>query len=147
MTEMVQDASLDTSIEDLIDSFEFLDDWEERYRYIIEMGRKLTPMDDALKTEASRVQGCTSQVWLVCNVDENMPPRLSFIADSDAHIVRGLVAVLLMIFSNKTAQEIRSIDIDDILARLEFSQHLSPNRANGLHAMVKRIQATAESYC
>ncbi len=147
MTEMVQDASSDTSIEDLIDSFEFLDDWEERYRYIIEMGRKLPSMDDALKTEASRVQGCTSQVWLVCNVDENTPPRLSFIADSDAHIVRGLVAVLLMIFSNKTAQEIKSIDIDDILARLEFSQHLSPNRANGLHAMVKRIQATAESYC
>ncbi|WP_085901395.1 SufE family protein [Kiloniella majae] len=147
MTETVTDASTDTSIEDLIDSFEFLDDWEERYRYIIEMGRKLPPMDDALKTEASRVQGCTSQVWLVCNVDENTPPHLSFIADSDAHIVRGLVAVLLMIFSNKTAAEIKAIDIDDILKRLEFSQHLSPNRANGLHAMVKRIQATAESYC
>ena len=142
MTEIVADSQ----IEDLIDSFEFLDDWEERYRYIIEMGRKLTPMDEALKTETSRVQGCTSQVWVVCNVDDSSPVRLNFIADSDAHIVRGLVAILLMIFSDKTAQEIKAIDIEDILTRLEFAQHLSPNRANGLHSMVKRIQATAEKY-
>ncbi len=134
------------AVEDLIESFEFLDDWEDRYRYIIDMGRKLSPMNDALKTETSRVQGCTSQVWLVCNVDDSTPARMTFIADSDAHIVRGLVAILLMIFSDKTAQEIKDIDIQDILNRLEFAQHLSPNRANGLYAMVKRIQATAESY-
>ncbi|WP_020591956.1 SufE family protein [Kiloniella laminariae] len=140
-------AVTESSIEDLIESFEFLDDWEERYRYIIDMGRKLSPMDEALKTESSRVQGCTSQVWLVCNPDqEQTPVRLNFIADSDAHIVRGLVAVLMMIFSGRTAQEILDTDIEDILKRLEFAQHLSPNRANGLHAMVKRIQATAENY-
>ena len=143
---MVADNSDNDLIEELIENFEFLDDWEDRYRYIIEMGRKLTPMDDALKTETSRVQGCTSQVWLVCNVDESKPVRLSFTADSDAHIVRGLVAILLMIFSNRTAQEIKALDIKDILTRLEFEQHLSPNRANGLFAMVKRIQATADSY-
>ncbi len=142
MTETVTSGA----IEDLIENFEFLEDWEDRYRYIIDLGRKLPPMDDALKTEASRVQGCTSQVWLVSHIDDNTPARMTFIADSDAHIVRGLVAVLLMIFSGKTAQEIKSTDIEGILNQLEFSQHLSPNRANGLHAMVKRIQATAESY-
>ncbi|WP_343559970.1 SufE family protein [Kiloniella sp. b19] len=143
---MTETAFTNEDLEDLIDTFEFVDDWEERYRYIIDMGKKLPALDDSDKTEENRVQGCTSQVWLVCETTDATPPVLKFRADSDAHIVRGLVAMMMMVFSGKTAREILDFDIQGLLDRLELAQHLSPNRANGLHSMVERIRATAQQY-
>ena len=133
----------DARVEELIDSFAFLDDWEDRFRYLIDLGRRLEPMDAALKTEQTKVRGCTSQVWILDRVEPGTPPRLHFIADSDAHIVKGLIAALLAIYDGRTPEEILAIDIKDTIARLGFAQALSPNRANGLYAMVERIRALA----
>ncbi|MEZ6197847.1 MAG: SufE family protein [Planctomycetota bacterium] len=126
-------------IDRLVATFEFLDDWEERYATIIGLGKKLAPMDDSLKTEATKVHGCQSQVWMVHEKDAE--GRFHFIADSDAHIVRGLIAILLMIYEGKTREEIAAVPIADHFARLGLDRHLSPLRSNGLHAMVARIRA------
>ena len=131
----------DTRIEELIDNFSFLEDWEDRFRYLIDLGRKLPPMEPALKTEDNKVRGCTSQVWIVDEVAPGSPPTLHFQADSDAHIVKGLIAVLLSIYDGRSPQEILAVDIKGAIGRLGFEQHLSPNRANGLFSMVKRIHA------
>ncbi len=135
--------SADSRIEELIDNFSFLDDWEDRFRYLIDLGRKLDPMDEALKTEETKVRGCTSQVWIVDEVRPGPPATLHFIADSDAHIVKGLIAVLLEIYDGRTPQEILAVDIKEAISRLGFEQQLSPNRANGLYSMVERIRALA----
>ncbi|GAB4234015.1 MAG: SufE family protein [Kiloniellaceae bacterium] len=145
---MTDTGTTDTRVEELIDNFSFLDDWEDRFRYLIDLGRKLEPMDEALKTEATKVRGCTSQVWIVDEVrpgpdSGSGPPTLHFIADSDAHIVKGLIAVLMEIYDGRTPQEILAVDIKDAIGRLGFEQHLSPNRANGLFSMVERIRALA----
>ena len=132
----------DARVEELIEGFEFLDDWDERFRYIIDLGRKLTPMAESLKTDETKVDGCTSQVWMVAGV-EGEPPRLTFLADSDAHIVRGLIAILMTLYDGRTAREILDLDAEGTIARLDLAQHLSPNRANGLFAMVGRIRAFA----
>ncbi len=138
------DASgTDARVEELIDNFSFLDDWDDRFRYLIDLGRKLEPMDDSLKTEESKVRGCTSQVWIVDEVQPGTPPTLHFTADSDAHIVKGLIAVLLSIYDGRTPEEILAVDAKDVIGRLGFEQHLSPNRANGLFSMVERIRALA----
>ena len=133
----------DIRIEELIDNFAFLDDWEDRFRYLIDLGRKLPPMDAALKTEESKVRGCTSQVWIVDSVTPGRPPTLHFQADSDAHIVKGLIAVLLSIYDGRSPEEILAVDIKDAIGKLGFEQHLSPNRANGLYSMVERIRQLA----
>lgn len=137
----------DTRVEELVDSFAFLDDWEDRFRFLIDLGRRLAPMAPALKTEETKVRGCTSQVWIVERVEPGVepgaPPALHFIADSDAHIVKGLIAVLLAIYDGRTPGEILAIDIEGAIARLGFAQALSPNRANGLFSMVERIRALA----
>lgn len=127
------------TIDDLVDNFELLGGWEDRYAYLIELGRSLIPMDDALKTDATKVEGCVSQVWMVGGLDEGDPPRLRFIADSDSAIVRGLIAVLQIAYGARTAQEIRDIDIEALFGRLGLDRHLSPNRRNGFYAMVERI--------
>ena len=132
------------TIEQLIEDFEFLDDWEDRYQEIIDLGKKISGLSDGYKTEAYRVKGCVSQVWLVPRVSDASPPIISFDADSDAHIVRGLVAILLMIYSGKTAKEIIEVDIQDIFTKLDLASHLSPSRSNGFQAMVKRIRSIAE---
>jgi len=137
---MVKTATLDELVED----FEFLDAWEDRYRYIIELGDDLDQMPDGLKTEETRVQGCVSNVWLVLQVEPGDPPRIRFVADSDSQIVRGLVAILLMLCSGRTAEEIRALDIESIFERLELGKHLSRSRSNGLHSMIKRIRRLAE---
>lgn len=131
--------------EDLVADFAFLDDWEERYKHLIDLGRKLTPMDDHLKTEDTKVKGCVSQVWLVPQVVEGQPDRLTFLADSDAHIVRGLIALLLMVYGGRTAREIASMDPDPMFTELGLDQHLSPNRRNGLGAMVQRMRDLAHA--
>jgi cysteine desulfuration protein SufE len=134
------------SFEDIREDFELLDDWEDRYRYVIELGRKLEPLPDDMRNAVNKVQGCVSQVWLSTTVDpDGGTPRLLFIGDSDAHIVRGLVAILFAIYSGKTADEILSIDAQQTLGALHLSEHLTPQRSNGLMAMVQRIRKDAEA--
>lgn len=132
------------TLDELVEDFEFLDAWEDRYRYIIELGDELEQMPDSLKVEEHRVQGCVSNVWLVLDVEPGDPPRIRFIADSDSQIVRGLVSILLMLCSGRTAQEIQAMDIESIFERLELGKHLSRSRSNGLHSMIKRIRRLAE---
>lgn len=127
------------NIEELVDNFGMLEDWEERYAYLISLGNRLPPMDDVLKTEASKVRGCMSQVWMVLGWDEN--GRLTMLADSDAQIVRGLIAVLYFLFAGRSAEEAREIDVEATFAKLGMDQHLSPNRRNGFFSMVERVRA------
>jgi cysteine desulfuration protein SufE len=128
------------NIQALIEDFEFLDDWEDRYMHVIDMGKSLPPLDDAFKTEATKVKGCASQVWLVTDRDGDI---LRFSGDSDAHIVKGLVAIVLEVYSGRTAKEIAALDARDILDKLGLSEHLSAQRANGLASMIARIKAEA----
>jgi cysteine desulfuration protein SufE len=125
----------------LVDEFAFLDDWEDRYRHVIALGEALTPFPAAERTEANRVRGCVSQVWLVAQTTPGEPPRLTLFADSDAHIVRGLAAILMRIYSGRTPEEIGRIDAEGALKKLGLDAHLSPQRSNGLRAMVERIRA------
>tara|TARA_R110002096_G_scaffold388584_1_gene582831 strand:+ start:1267 stop:1686 length:420 start_codon:yes stop_codon:yes gene_type:complete len=131
-----------TTIVEILDTFEFLDDWEDRYKYIIDLGKKLPALSETEMNDTYKVRGCQSQVWLVPDVDSE--GRIHFRGDSDAFIVKGLVAVVLLIFSGKTAAEIRATDGRAVLDQLGLASHLSPLRANGLFSMVERIQAIAE---
>ena len=137
--------TLDTTIEEVLEDFDYLEDWEERYQEIIDLGRKLPPLAESYKTEAYKVKGCVSQVWLVPHVAETLPPTITFDADSDAHIVRGLVAILLMVYSGKTPRQILAADIEGIFDRLDLASHLSPSRSNGFRSMVKKIRSIAGS--
>ena len=131
-------------VERLVSLFEFLGDWEERYRQIIDLGKKLEPLDEACKTPQYKVHGCTSQVWMIAEFADQAGEKLMKIkADSDAHIVRGLIAILIMIFSNQTAAKVLELDPKPIFERLGLDKHLSPMRSNGLHSMVTRIKALA----
>lgn len=132
------------SFEDIVADFELLEDWEDRYRYVIELGRKLEPLPEELRTSETKVQGCVSQVWLSTTVHPDGMPRLTFVGDSDAHIVRGLVAILFAIYSGKTANEILDVDAVATLGELHLNDHLTPQRSNGLMAMVTRIRRDAE---
>lgn len=134
-----------TSFDEILADFELLDDWEDRYRYVIELGRKLEPLSDEERNAANKVQGCVSQVWLSTTVEPDNTPRLTFIGDSDAHIVRGLVAILFAIYSGKTADEILSVDARKTLGDLHLNEHLTPQRSNGLMSMVNRIRSDAEA--
>ncbi|MGB3719358.1 MAG: cysteine desulfuration protein SufE [Proteobacteria bacterium] len=137
------------SIAEIRSDFELLDEWEDRYRYVIELGRALPPFDDALRTDANKVRGCASQVWLATEVvppaDGTSSPRLRFRGDSDAHIVRGLIAILFSIYQDKTPEEILAIDARRILADLGLQEHLTPQRSNGFASMVERIRADARA--
>ena len=137
-------ALSEITIEKLLRNFARTSDWTERYRYIIELGKKLPPMDDALKTEETLVRGCQSQVWLVVSGEEDTG-ALSMTVDSDAHIVRGLAALLLILYSGKTPEEALEIDAREVLGGLGLDKHLSPSRANGLFSMVNRIREFAEA--
>ena len=134
----------DVRAQELIENFELFDDWEERYQYIIDLGKQLPAMDDALKTDDTRVEGCVSQVWLVADIDDNA--RFNFVADSDAAIVRGLIGVLRTLYNNRDPREIDHIDIEDLFARMGLENHLSPNRRNGFFSMVARIHELAGQY-
>jgi cysteine desulfuration protein SufE len=130
-------------IEEVKETFEFMDEWEDRYRYIIDLGRDLPEMDIQDQTEENRVHGCMSKVWLLYHKEGD---NVIFRGDSDAHIVRGLVAIIMMIFSNKTPEQIIQTDARAILTDLGLSQHLSPMRTNGLFSMVERIKAIGKSF-
>ncbi len=131
---------IDVTVDDIIDSLGFFDNWEERYKYIIDLGKELPEMDASLRTDEYLVRGCQSQVWLV---DEWRAGKLFFQADSDAFIVKGLLGVVLAAFNGKTPGEILAFDIDAYFTQLDLLQHLSSTRGNGLKAMVKRIQDRA----
>ncbi|HHK74753.1 MAG TPA: SufE family protein [Rhizobiales bacterium] len=133
------------SIQQLIEDFEFIEDWEEKYRYIIELGRNLEPFPESERNEQNKVHGCVSQVWLLTAIETNEEgePVLTFTGDSDAHIVRGLVSILLEVYSGKTAREILEIDGLAVLGQIGLQDHLTPQRSNGLASMVKRIQDEA----
>jgi cysteine desulfuration protein SufE len=135
------------SIEQIIDDFGVLDDWDERYRYIIELGRQMQPLPDQLKTDLTKVRGCASQVWLVSNLEKGLDGKgiIVFEGESDAMIVRGLIAILLQLYSRKTAQEILAIDAKRVLGELGLDTHLSQQRSNGLFAMVERIRSDARN--
>lgn len=130
------------SSEDVLESLAFFDSWEDRYRYIIDLGRELPAMDASLRTDDRLVRGCQSQVWI--DVDERAE-RLQLAVDSDAFIVKGLLAVLLAAYNNRSAAEILDFDVDGYFAELGLMQHLSPARGNGLRAMVARIRAEASA--
>jgi cysteine desulfuration protein SufE len=129
-----------TTIENLQADFELLDDWEERYRYVIELGRLLPPFDEKFRNAQYKVSGCASQVWIHA---EHTGAVLTFAGDSDALIVKGLIAISFMIFSGKTPEEILALDANAIFAKLGLKDHLTPQRSNGLASMVARIKADA----
>ena len=133
-------ASLDQILED----FSFLDDWEDRYRYVIELGKSLPDLPEDKRTSENKVQGCASQVWLVSHLSGDLDdPVMSFEGDSDAHIVRGLVAIVLSTYSGKHASEISALDAFDVFGKIGLVEHLSSQRANGLRSMVNRIREEA----
>ncbi|MGB3539642.1 MAG: SufE family protein [Mesorhizobium sp.] len=132
-----------TTIQAIRDDFEFLDEWEDRYRYVIELGEALPAFPDADRTPANKVPGCVSQVWLTTEIGTGADPVMTFHGDSDAHIVRGLVAIMLALFSGQAASTIVKTDAEATLKTLGLDEHLSTQRANGLRSMVKRIKRDA----
>jgi len=136
------------SIDDIRADFALLDDWEDRYRYLIELGRGLAPLPEALRSEANKVRGCASQVWLASSApatSAGAPPVFELRGDSDAHIVRGLIAILFALFDGKTAEEILGTDARAVFAELGLKEHLTPQRSNGFFSMVERIRFDAQA--
>jgi cysteine desulfuration protein SufE len=135
------------SIDEITENFELLEEWDDRYRYLIELGRALPPLPDAARNDANKVQGCASQVWLSTSIkpDGSAGPLLSFEGDSDAHIVRGLIAVLFALFSGKPAKNILSTDAIKLFEKLGLREHLTPQRSNGFRSMVERIRRDANA--
>jgi len=135
-----------TTLEDVLDAFEFLDDWEERYAYIVDLGKQLPAFPDEARIEENYVHGCQSQVWLIHHFDEGSG-KLFLLIDSDAIIVRGLAAIILVALNGKTPRELLATDIDELFEQLDLFRHISPTRGNGLRAMVGKIRdiAAAES--
>jgi cysteine desulfuration protein SufE len=136
-----------SSIDEIVANFDLLDEWDDRYRYLIELGRTLPPLPEAARNDANKVRGCASQVWLATSVKPNggNGPVLTFVGDSDAHIVRGLIAVLFALFSGKGAKDIVSTDAVALFEKLGLRDHLTPQRSNGFRSMVDRIRRDADS--
>ena len=136
-----------TTLDEIIDNFSLLEEWDDRYRYVIELGRSLVPLSEHDRTDANKVQGCASQVWLATTVrpDGQGGPVLTFCGDSDAHIVRGLIAILFAMFSGRHASEILSADAIALFEQLGLREHLTPQRSNGFRSMVERIRADARA--
>jgi len=133
------------TIDQIRDNFALLEEWDDRYRYVIELGRTLVPMPEAEHSAANKVQGCASQVWLARKIERNEAdePRLRYLGDSDAHIVRGLIAILLTLYSGRSPREILQTDAIAVFDEFGFREHLTPQRSNGLRAMVERIRSDA----
>jgi cysteine desulfuration protein SufE len=129
-------------IDELIDNFSFFENWEEKYQYVIDLGRTLEPLEDSFKTETWKVQGCQSQVWLVPTFSEN---GIHFKGDSDAVLVKGIIAIVLLIYNDKSPQEIKNIDIKEIFAKLGLEENLTPSRRNGMMSMVAKIKEYADN--
>jgi cysteine desulfuration protein SufE len=133
------------NVDELVEAFAALGEWEERYRYLIELGRKLPPLPEAERTEANKVRGCMSQVGLASTLEPGPPPRLELRGDSDAHIVKGLIALLFKLYAGRTPREMLALDPSAVFERLGLESHITMNRRNGFYAMVERIRALAES--
>jgi cysteine desulfuration protein SufE len=133
------------NVDDLVESFAMLGEWEERYRYLIELGRKLPPLPEGERTEANKVRGCMSQVWLASTLLPGPPARLELRGDSDAHIVKGLIALLFKLYAGRTPREILALDAKSVFERLGLENHITMNRRNGFYSMVERIRLLAES--
>jgi cysteine desulfuration protein SufE len=135
------------TIDEIIDDFSVLEEWDDRYRYVIELGRKLVPLDERDRSERNKVQGCASQVWLATAVrpDDGHGPVLTFIGDSDAHIVKGLIAILLATYSGRHARDILATDAVELFDKLGLREHLTPQRSNGFRSMVERIRSDARA--
>jgi cysteine desulfuration protein SufE len=133
------------NVDQLVENFALLGPWEERYRYLIELGRKLPPMPDAEKTDATKVRGCMSQVWLSSRLRPGPPARLELHGDSDAHIVKGLIALLFKLYEGRTPREMVELDVRSVFERLGLESHITMNRRNGFYSMVERIRALAEN--
>ena len=132
------------TIDEIVENFAFLDDWDDRYRYLIELGRTLEPLPEEEHSAANKVQGCVSQVWLSKRVDRSQSePRIVYRGDSDAHIVRGLVAIVLALYSGRTPKQILDTDALAVFEEFGFREHLTPQRSNGLRSMVERIKTDA----
>jgi len=144
---MTGDARAMAEIDEILDNFSVLDQWDDRYRYVIELGRTLAPLPDAARNQANKVQGCASQVWLDTQVRPNGGggPVLIFSGDSDAHIVRGLIAILFAVYSGKTTEQILATDALALFGKMGLREHLTPQRSNGFRAMVERIRADARA--
>jgi cysteine desulfuration protein SufE len=136
-----------TDLEEILDNMEFLENWEDKYKYIIELGQSVTNLDDALKNSTTKVNGCVSQVWLYSslNIDKVGEKVLKFVGDSDAFIVKGLIAILIAIYSDRKPSEILEIEHEDIFEKFGLQSHLSPQRSNGLLSMIQRIKDDAHS--
>ncbi len=132
-------------LSELKETFSFFDTWEDKYRFVIDLGRDLPALDDGNKIEANLIRGCQSQVWMVAAYNQH-DNRLTFRIDSDAHIVRGLIAIVLAAYNDRSPAEILAFDIEGLFDELQLLQHLSPTRGNGLRAMVARIRSTASIY-
>jgi len=137
--------SAQTTIDDLIENFSVLDDWEDRYRYVIELGKTLPALSPAEHNDINKVRGCASQVWLVSEPASDDGRRIVFRGDSDAHIVRGLIAILLALYSGRSAREIAETDPEKVFQRIGLRDHLTSQRSNGLSSMVARIRHDAEA--
>ena len=133
-------------IDEITDNFALLDEWDDRYRYLIEIGRTLAPLPEADHTEDNKVRGCASQVWLTTSIAPNgaKGPVLTFVGDSDAHIVRGLIAILLALYSDKPAKDIINTDAIALFEKLGLKEHLTPQRSNDFRAMVDRVRRDAQ---
>jgi cysteine desulfuration protein SufE len=139
-----RDAML-PAIDEIVSNFDLLDDWEERYRYVIELGRMLEPLSEEAHNDANKVQGCASQVWIETRLDaSNGKPVLHLVGDSDAHIVRGLVALMISLYNGKTPEEALSTDALALFKELGLAEHLTPQRSNGVRSMVERIRRDAQ---
>ena len=133
------------NVDELVESFAMLGPWEERYRYLIELGRKLPPLPEADRVEANKVRGCMSQVWLTSQLLPGPPPRMELRGDSDAHIVKGLIALLFKLYAGRTPRDMLALDVKAVFERLGLESHITMNRRNGFYAMVERIRALAEN--
>jgi len=145
--ERTRDSGAMADIEEILGNFSVLDDWDDRYRYLIELGRELQPLSDAARSDVNKVQGCASQVWLDTTVRPNGTggPVLTFEGDSDAHIVRGLIAILFAIYSGKSATDILATDAVKMFEDMGLREHLTPQRSNGFRSMVERIRSDART--
>lgn len=132
--------------QEILETFSSLDSWEDRYQLIIDLGKAIPAMDDVLKVEQNKIHGCQSQVWLVAYLSDSQPAKVQLVADSDAHIVRGLIALVLAVYHNKSPREILDYDIEEFFEQIQLRQHLSSGRGNGLREMVKRVKALATEF-
>ena len=135
--------SIAYTVDDLKEAFSLMDDWEDRYRFLIELGEQLPPMADELKTEATEVRGCTSQVWMVMLPSEDN--KVDFLADSDAQIVRGLIGVIFAVYQGQPYENVKNIDVDGIFEELGLASHISPNRRSGFFSMVEKLKTLSSN--